>query len=111
VSPLAFESENVDSIVRVRLDGELDLSSAPQFERYLMGLETESDALIEVDLRRLEFMDSTGLRLILSADARAKERGGRLRLIQGPAAVQRVFRIAGLDERLQFSSLGLDEGA
>ena len=104
MSTLTFESESSGSVVRVRLQGELDLSSASDFERYLSGLEGGTDMHLEIDLRQLEFMDSTGLRLILSADARARVEGGRIRLIRGPETVQRVFRIAGLEERLEFAS-------
>jgi anti-anti-sigma factor len=105
MSLLAFETESSGSVVRVRLQGELDLSSASDFERYLSGLENGIDVLVEIDLRQLEFIDSTGLRLILSADARAKGEGGRIRLIRGPETVQRVFRIAGLEERLEFANV------
>jgi anti-anti-sigma factor len=104
MSELTFESESSGSVVRVRLRGELDLSSASDFERYLSGLDNGTDVLLEIDLRQLLFMDSTGLRLILAADARARDEGGRIRLIRGPETVQRVFRIAGLEERLEFAS-------
>lgn len=45
-------------------------------------------------------MDSTGLHLVLGADARARERGGRLLIVRGPEAVDRVFRLALLEHRL-----------
>ena len=53
-----------------------------------------------LDLRGLAFIDSTGLRLIVSADARAREQGRRLAVVRGPEAVQRIFRVTRLDERL-----------
>jgi anti-sigma B factor antagonist len=45
-------------------------------------------------------MDSTGLRLIVSADARAREQGRRLAVVRGPEAVQRIFRVTRLEDRL-----------
>jgi anti-anti-sigma factor len=46
-------------------------------------------------------MDSTGLRVIVSADKRAKRSGRRAVIVQGPQAVRRVFEITRLDERLE----------
>jgi anti-anti-sigma factor len=46
-------------------------------------------------------MDSTGLRVIVSADKRAKRAGRRAVIVQGPQAVRRVFEITRLDERLE----------
>jgi anti-sigma B factor antagonist len=55
-----------------------------------------------VDMRRLRFIDSTGLRLLLQANARAQERGYELLLRPGEPAVQRVFEVTGALEVLRF---------
>ena len=55
-----------------------------------------------VDLGRLAFIDSTGLRLLLQADARARERGCELVLRPGEPAVQRVFEVTGALAILRF---------
>jgi anti-anti-sigma factor len=49
-------------------------------------------------------MDSTGLRIVLSADARARAAGRRFVLVRGNDMVQRVLRITRLDERLEIVS-------
>jgi anti-anti-sigma factor len=54
-----------------------------------------------VDLRELEFMDSTGLRTIVAADQRARDGGRRLAIVRGPDAVDRIFTVTRLDERLE----------
>jgi anti-anti-sigma factor len=46
-------------------------------------------------------MDSTGLRLLIAADTRARQQSRRLTIVKGPDAVQRVFRITRLEERLE----------
>lgn len=86
--------------VRVVLTGELDISSAAKVEEELSRLEVDRPDLILLDLRGLEFMDSSGLRTIVSADSRAREEGRRLAIVRGPAAVQRIFDVTRLDERL-----------
>jgi anti-anti-sigma factor len=46
-------------------------------------------------------MDSSGLRALLAADTRARERGARLVIVRGDERIQRVLRITRLDERLE----------
>ena len=87
--------------VHVELSGELDLATAAKLEDELKRVERGGPALIILDLRPLEFMDSSGLRALLAADARAREDGRRLVLIRGDERVQRVLRITRLDERLE----------
>jgi anti-sigma B factor antagonist len=84
----------------VQPHGELDLHSVHRVETVLDDLRAEGCRDIVLDLRGLTFMDSTGLRLITSADSRAREQGRRVTIVQGPDAVKRVFTITRLDERL-----------
>lgn len=91
--------DNPDMVV-LSLRGELDISSAPRVEKELSRLEAPGPATLVFDLTELEFMDSTGLRIVVSGDARARQRGGRFAVVRGPEAVQRIFRITRLDERL-----------
>jgi anti-anti-sigma factor len=101
MSNLAVELSRHDDAVRIALSGELDLSSALAFEDQLRRVEEEAQPRVLVlDLRRLKFLDSTGLRLILAAHARALKRGGRLSIVQGTDAVRRIFRLTGVIERL-----------
>jgi anti-sigma B factor antagonist len=94
-------SEQRGNTVLLRLSGELDISSAPQVEEQLARLEPERPELIVFDLRNLAFMDSTGLRLLIAADTRARQQRRRLAIVKGPEPVQRVFRITRLEERLE----------
>jgi anti-sigma B factor antagonist len=87
--------------VHVELAGELDLATAPKLEDELRRVEGANPQLIALDLRPLTFMDSSGLRALLAADARAKDAGRRLVLVRGDERVQRVLRITRLDERLE----------
>jgi anti-anti-sigma factor len=56
-----------------------------------------------VDLSRLEFIDSTGLRLLLRYDAEARQDGFSFSLTPGPAAVQRIFELSGTFGLLTFT--------
>jgi anti-sigma B factor antagonist len=100
-SPFDVTITEQGDTVRVSLKGELDISSAPRLEDDLSRIEADEPATIVLDLSGLDFMDSTGLRLLIGADSRAREAGRRLVLIQGNEMVQRVLRVTRLDERLE----------
>ncbi|HWH95100.1 MAG TPA: STAS domain-containing protein [Baekduia sp.] len=78
--------------------GELDLATATQLEDALLPPLREGRSAV-LDLRGLEFMDSTGVRVIVAAQLAAQEHGGHLSLVRtapdGP--VGRVLEISGLD--------------
>lgn len=86
----------------VILTGELDISEAPRVERELEAIQNERPRCVVIDLRNLTFMDSSGLRLIISAYQRLDAAGAKLQLIPGPDAIQRIFSVTRLDERLEF---------
>jgi anti-sigma B factor antagonist len=87
--------------IQVTLLGELDISNATRLEDELRRVEADGPSLLILDLSRLDFMDSTGLRLLIGADTRARDAGRRLVLIRGNDMVQRVLRVTRLDERLE----------
>ena len=103
MSTLEVQHASHDGLATVRLAGELDISTAGDLERVLSELgASDGPATILVDLRGLRFMDSTGLRLLVTADLRLRDEGRELRLVPGPEPVHRVFRLALLEERLTF---------
>jgi anti-sigma B factor antagonist len=67
----------------------------------LRRIEAGSPPTLVVDLSKLTFLDSTGLRCIVTADERAREDGRRIVIVRGPDAVQRVFALTRLAERLE----------
>ena len=98
---LEVDTEEREGLVRVSLRGELDLSTVEKVEEELRRIEERGDKLLVLDLSGLTFLDSTGLRLMVTADQRARKSGRRLALVKGPETVHRVFTITKLDERLQ----------
>ena len=86
----------------IALRGELDIASAGEVEQELMRVEATDATAIVLDLTELSFIDSTGVRMLLMADARSRGDSCRLTLRRPPAAVVRVLSLAGVDERLPF---------
>jgi anti-sigma B factor antagonist len=102
VTPFEIETSARGRRVELTLKGELDIASFPLVEERLREVEAGGPATIVFDLRGLRFMDSTGLRVILAADKRARRDGWKIVIVEGPEAVHRVFRLALLDRRLDF---------
>ena len=86
----------------IALTGELDLAGAAALEQELARLEPQMPGTIVLDLRGVEFMDSSGLRMIAVSTQRARSRGRRLALVPGSEQVMRVFDITRMRERLEF---------
>jgi anti-anti-sigma factor len=87
---------------RIVLDGELDVSQEAALLAALQRAEGSEAPRILIDLRRLRFMDSTGLLVFLEAQTRASSNGHRLELLRGPRAVQQVFELTGTADRFRF---------
>ena len=99
--PLELRTEHDHGAPRLVVSGELDLSSAEELETHLKQIESSEPDVLVLDLRKLEFMDSTGLRTVIAADARARERGARLVVVRAPDEVDRVFRLTRMDQHLE----------
>ena len=90
--------------LRLALYGELDLYGAPRLDDELVRAEGEKWPEIVLDLCRLEFMDSSGLRLILRAHARAEQEGRHVRLVHAGGTIGRVLHITDVDRALDVSA-------
>jgi anti-anti-sigma factor len=86
----------------MRLFGDFDITGFKQVDEELRGIQSDGRPTVTLDLRGLTFIDSSGIRAILQADARERARGKRLRLIAGPDRVHKVFQITRLDDQLEF---------
>jgi anti-sigma B factor antagonist len=103
VPTLEFETTRNAAVAVIAATGELDLSGAAVLETELERLEAEPEVgTVVLDMRGLEFMDSSGLRLVVLADMRAREAGRRFALVKGAETVHRVFEITRMSERLDF---------
>lgn len=103
MSEHTFDVEIAGETAVVRASGELDLSTAPALERAIAApMDDPGVRSITLDLRPLRFIDSTGLRIVLTTDGRLRADGRRLQVIKGPPSVHRVFELALLEERLDF---------
>ena len=86
----------------VVLSGELDIAEAEKAATALQRVGPTATA-ITLDLSGLTFMGATGVRVVLFARELCAQRGYEFRIVPGRAHVQRVFELAGLNNRLPFT--------
>ena len=98
---LDIYSEDRNGLVHLALRGELDLSTVGKVQEELRRVEAGSPPVLVLDLSKLTFLDSTGLRCLVTADERARDTGRRVVIVRGPDPVQRVFSITRLEDRLE----------
>jgi anti-sigma B factor antagonist len=99
---LTIEVERAQQAHTIVLSGEADLQSSPRIEAAIENASSNQAGLVVVDLRRLTFIDSTGLHAFANGHELCRARGQELRMIPGPAHVQRIFELTGMDEVLPF---------
>jgi anti-sigma B factor antagonist len=87
----------------IRLVGEFDLASTPDFRTATREAGAADVDRVVLDLRDLEFCDSSGLHAIVDFGERLPERM-RLEVIPGPEPVGRLFELSGVAGRLNFVS-------
>lgn len=100
--PLQIVPEHRGSELRLVLSGELDIRGAALLDQALSRTERSHGGDINLDLREVEFIDSTGLRTIIGAHLRLHAGGQRLTLVPGPERVQRLFALTRTAEHLRF---------
>lgn len=100
VRPFRIDVTHGDGEVVLRLAGELDIAGAPLFEYELDAAERAIDGALVLDASELEFVDSTGIRLIFEASERAKQAGRTLSIRGMQPPVRRTFELVGLLDAL-----------
>jgi anti-sigma B factor antagonist len=86
-------------VLRVR--GEVDIYTAPRLKEAVVGALEGGSASLVFDLSGVEFLDSTGLQVLMSAKKRTAERGGDVYLVGVGGQVRRVFSLLSLDRIFQ----------
>jgi anti-sigma B factor antagonist len=100
-SHFRLEVRNQGQTMVIALSGELDLASSPALQEELDRVATSDAQLLIIDLRDLDFMDSTGLSVLVRAHQRIEEQGRQLAMVKGPQQVQRLLSLTGVAERLK----------
>jgi anti-sigma B factor antagonist len=93
---MSVTTVRTDAGGRVTVTGEVDCSTAPELTDCLESLLAATPAEVVVDLAEVTFLDSAGLHALVTAHARARELGVRLRVLVATRAVERPIQVTGL---------------
>lgn len=81
----------------VAIAGEIDLYTAPRLQSEFTRLLQDGPSRVVIDMSSVEFCDSTGMNVLLSALKRVKEQGGQLDVAAPRPAVRKILQVTGLD--------------
>ena len=92
-------SVDVDTSGAFVVHGDIDIAGGPTLESYV--LRSEDGSPIVLDLRDVEFIDSSGLRTLLNATRQAQQHDTVVRLRNVGAAVRRMLEITGTADQFE----------
>jgi anti-sigma B factor antagonist len=101
-SGFSISTSERDGRTVVAISGELDLATAPELEEVLLE-RLDAGQRVVLDLRDLQFMDSSGLRVLVAAHTRASDGKAGFAIVR-PAEgseVARILEIAGIEGQLE----------
>jgi anti-sigma B factor antagonist len=101
-SRFELHSEILRDAARLTITGELDIATVPRVEEAVETVLAQGASDVIVDLSRLAFVDSSGLRMFITLNDRASAEGWSLGLIRPPEPSFSVFQITGAEENLPF---------
>jgi anti-anti-sigma factor len=97
---LRITAESAEGRDILHLDGELDPHTAPLLKQEVDRLAEAGSLHVVLDLSRLAFIDSSGLRVVISAHREMADRGGQLTLRSPSETAQRLLEITGLVDHI-----------
>lgn len=85
----------------LQVGGEIDVATAPRLREHLIKLVSDQRFTIVVDLEDVDFIDSTGLGVLIGARKRVRLHDGDVKLVCTEPRIVKVFEITGLDQVFQ----------
>lgn len=106
-APFDVRSAEMNGALVIEVSGEVDGATERQFvEQVVDAVSTTEAGRVVLDLSRVGFMDSSGLRVVLSCKRRADERGIPLTLaIASDSPVSRLFDVSGVAATFQYEPM------
>jgi anti-sigma B factor antagonist len=93
---LKLDHHNQDGIEIVDVEGEIDVYTAPRLRELLIDLVNNGSYQIVVNMEKVEFLDSTGLGVLVGGLKRVRAHDGSLDLVCTQERILKIFRITGL---------------
>ena len=98
---LGLDVQERDGFAVLAVSGEVDVATVPRLREQLHGLVAQGSNQIIVDLDSVDFLDSTGLGVLVGALKRVRSNDGDLHLVCTQARIRKVFEVTGLTKVFQ----------
>ncbi len=95
---LSLETRQENDRTVIEVGGEIDVYTAPKLRERIIGLVDEGQYHLVVDLEKVEFLDSTGLGVLVGGLKRVRGHDGSLQLVCTQERLLKIFRITGLSK-------------
>ncbi|SOC42129.1 STAS domain-containing protein [Ureibacillus acetophenoni] len=95
---LNIHFRKINNVLSVFIEGEIDTFTAPKLREKLESIVISQERLIELDLSKVTYMDSTGLGVFVALYKNVTRENGNLKLVGLTARIKRLFNITGLSE-------------
>ena len=102
---LKVEVRPSGGVTLVELEGDLDVSTAETLRQELIKLDLDAGIEVRVNLSRLDFLDSSGMGVLVNACRRVRRSGGSFTTVCAAGNARRVLEITGLADYLQLDGL------
>jgi anti-sigma B factor antagonist len=100
-STLSFNEFSIDGQLRLAVEGELDIASAPLLLAELERFALDEKDVVAIDLGGVTFMDVSGMRVLLEAAQRARSRQASFVIYNPRSCASRVFSLTAVDQQLK----------
>jgi anti-sigma B factor antagonist len=95
---LALSTRTVGSYEIIEVGGEIDVYTAPKLREALVTAVDDGHHNLVVDVQKVDFLDSTGLGVLVGALKRVRADGGSLDIVCTQERILKIFQITGLDK-------------
>lgn len=93
---LKISLKSMETVPVLELEGEVDVYTAPKIKSHLIDLITDGKYKIIIDLNNVDFMDSSGLGVLVGGLKRVKPHNGLISLVCTKEPILKIFKITGL---------------
>lgn len=95
---LTVNSRTADPFVIIEIGGEIDVYTAPKLREAIVSAVEDGHHRLIVDVQKVDFLDSTGLGVLVGALKRVRADGGSLDIVCTQERILKIFEITGLDK-------------